>query len=96
MDLIYIPLPAKHVGVETRGGLTSWKALVLRLVSFSPNVKGAITALITWHAWFAVAQRWHKKESVAAVDFLDDHHISSSHLEDGTNKHTMTLCLPNH
>ena len=78
------------------GPFSIWKALVLRLVSFSPKVKGAITALITWHAWLAVAQRWHKKESVAAVDFLDVHHISSSGLEDGTNKDTMTLCLPNH
>ena len=48
-------------------GLTSSKALVLRFVSFSPRVKGAITALMTWHACFRTNGT---KESVAIGNWI--------------------------
>ena len=73
MGLSGIPLPNIMLVLNPCGPFTSSKARVLRFVSFSPKVKGAMTALITWHDCFA---------PMAPKNQLIANWISSSHLED--------------
>jgi hypothetical protein len=83
VDLSGIPLP-NMLALNPCGPFTNSKARVLRFVSFSPKVKGAMTAFITWHDCFA---------PMAPKNQLIGNWISSSHLEDGKYKTCHDLML---
>ena len=79
-----IPLPNIMLVLNPCGPFTSSKTRVLRFVSFSPKVKGAMTALITWHDCFA---------PLVPKNQLIGNWISSSHVEDGKKETYHDLML---